>query len=422
MSKGWRPLLVFAILVSASCTSPAGNGDDGELSFSLSAPAIAGCGNLLSVIRTTKDAAATSCDSCGPPLDFPFGCTRKVHRESLTLKSLTCNGTPCSSAALESGANTVSFTPASEGSLVVRAVAEVDGDEVEDTITFHVAPGPCPVPRPVDAGRPVPPPPDAYRECRHDAPFAPPMQLPASANQLSAAHPSLGNESDPYAETTLVFDVPIDGGARGVFRIDRASRLSPFGASVPVFGLEGPGDDEARLTTSPDYPFVFVSDRDDAGRRLFVSHVDGGATSLAGAGADGGEEGQPFLLGDAMWFGSNRSGDWEIYQTTWDGAAVGSVAHVSELGSSYFDGYPVVSSDGLTVFFASNRPGSRAGINVWTATRANRSLAFGAPTPVAEISTDADDVPGWLSEDGCRLYYTRIDLGFSALFVAERLP
>jgi len=72
-----------------------------------------------------------------------------------------------------------------------------------------------------------------------------------------------------------------------------------------------------------------------------------------------------------------------------------------------FDDFPVPSSDNLTLFFASTRTGSQGGRDIWVATRSNPSDDFGAPTnmgDVAKINGPADEIPDWLSPDGCRLY------------------
>lgn len=74
---------------------------------------------------------------------------------------------------------------------------------------------------------------------------------------------------------------------------------------------------------------------------------------------------------------------------------------------------PVPTPDGLGLYFASDRAGT---FDVWLARRAQADAPFGAPAPVAELSTAESESPSWLSADGCRLYLAR---GNSVL-VAER--
>jgi hypothetical protein len=57
---------------------------------------------------------------------------------------------------------------------------------------------------------------------------------------------------------------------------------------------------------------------------------------------------------------------------------------------------------------------------VWVAQRQSLNDAFGAPTFVAEVSSDPVDLPSFASADGCRLYLTSNRLGSDDLFVADR--
>jgi hypothetical protein len=81
----------------------------------------------------------------------------------------------------------------------------------------------------------------------------------------------------------------------------------------------------------------------------------------------------------------------------------------------------VLSSDGLEMFFASNRPGGAGGRDLYVASRASRTSLFGAPVRVVELSTAADDGTGALSADGLRFYMARnVPPNGSELFVASR--
>jgi hypothetical protein len=425
-------LTAFALTVSASCSSPAGNGDSGELLIEAHGPLIAGCTASLFVARAVKS-PASSCknpygcnDSHYGPMNLGAlrsagaltGCKSEVTVSGVAVKAVTCDGAPCPGLSIRAGQAT--FTPASAGSVLVRVLADVDGSDVEDTRTLTVTSGAC-VPTRIDAGEPSPPPmPDSGRACRIDGPSA--VLSVAGIDSLAAANPSLGDPYDGGPETALLFDAPTDGG-RGIFSALRASLIAPFVAVGPVAELAGPySNHEARFTGMAAVPFVFVSDRADAGSQLFAAFADGGVAPMVGAGSDG-EAGQPFVVANALWFASNRDGDWEIYRAVRDGAVVGAITHVSELGSPYVDGYPVLSEDELTIFFASDRPSPAGrGMNIWTARRASPALPFTAPVVVPELSTDADEVPGWLSPDGCRLYHTRNDFGTRHLYLDVHLP
>lgn len=89
--------------------------------------------------------------------------------------------------------------------------------------------------------------------------------------------------------------------------------------------------------------------------------------------------------------------------TTW-GAPV-SVESIpgtsSEVNTAFQDGCPIVSPDGLSLYMASNRPGGLGGLDLWVATRASRTAAFGAPVNMgAPVNSTADDFCPSPMEDG----------------------
>jgi hypothetical protein len=70
--------------------------------------------------------------------------------------------------------------------------------------------------------------------------------------------------------------------------------------------------------------------------------------------------------------------------------------------------WPVVSADGLTIFYA--RPNiSPYQWDMEVATRTTPSGPFSNPKPVSELNTTADENPTWISLDGCTLYFQRVN-------------
>lgn len=80
-------------------------------------------------------------------------------------------------------------------------------------------------------------------------------------------------------------------------------------------------------------------------------------------------------------------------------------------------GSPVISADGLTLFFAHSTPTNP--YSIFVATRANTTDQFGMGTAIPNIGNWAHSRPSWLSPDGLRLYFHAGDAG-SRLYVAER--
>jgi hypothetical protein len=62
------------------------------------------------------------------------------------------------------------------------------------------------------------------------------------------------------------------------------------------------------------------------------------------------------------------------------------------INTPQLDGCPIQSPDGLSLYIASNRPGGRGGLDIWVATRASTSAAWGAPANLGEpVNSAADD-------------------------------
>ena len=63
-----------------------------------------------------------------------------------------------------------------------------------------------------------------------------------------------------------------------------------------------------------------------------------------------------------------------------------------DLNTASLDGCPIQSPDGLSLYLASNRPGGKGGLDIWVATRASTSAAWGATQNLGEpVNSAADD-------------------------------
>ena len=83
------------------------------------------------------------------------------------------------------------------------------------------------------------------------------------------------------------------------------------------------------------------------------------------------------------------------------------VTELRNVPGSYSDLSPAISSDGLTLFFASTRPGGGGGgLDYWVTTRKDRNSKFGPPVPVTEINTSQPEQLGQQSADGFSFYYS----------------
>ena len=134
----------------------------------------------------------------------------------------------------------------------------------------------------------------------------------------------------------------------------------------------------------------------------------------------------PFFLtdGSELWFSSNRNtaNDYDIYVASKVGQSFSNPLPQPELNTVSIDEAPVLSEDGLTIYWASDRADGNAkgGYDIWTAKRSTKEQQFSGIKTVAELNTPEGEVPTWLSKDGCRLYFEGYRSGARDLYVAER--
>lgn len=83
---------------------------------------------------------------------------------------------------------------------------------------------------------------------------------------------------------------------------------------------------------------------------------------------------------------------------------------------------PVISADGLTIFYEAATD-SASGPDIYMARRSKPSDPFAQHAKVTELASTSPDGPGWLSPDGCRMYFSSARPGGAGgrdLYVASR--
>jgi Tol biopolymer transport system component len=78
---------------------------------------------------------------------------------------------------------------------------------------------------------------------------------------------------------------------------------------------------------------------------------------------------------------------------------------VTSLNSTSLDYAPTLSVDQLTIIFASSRAGGQGGVDLWIAQRAMRNDAFSTPTNLTELNTANDETGPALTSDGLTLFF-----------------
>jgi hypothetical protein len=221
---------------------------------------------------------------------------------------------------------------------------------------------------------------------------------PSNGSAPSTSAIFLAHRDDP----TVAFGAPAAmqlAGGPATDAMESADGLSLY-VTLPL--LPAPGEAIARLAVA---------------HRNTVSEAFGAPVELALDQTDPhGVDQHPYILpSGVLWFSSNRAGSpvGDLWRAEPSGLGFAAPELVAGVSTEVSEVYPVVSDDELTVYFAREVGGQ---LDIMVATRASRDLGFDAPRPVDELNTGFGDRPGWLSPDGCRLYYTSARDGGAGLF------
>ncbi|MCP4256603.1 MAG: hypothetical protein GY774_03640 [Planctomycetes bacterium] len=218
---------------------------------------------------------------------------------------------------------------------------------------------------------------------------------------------------------SLYFYDFLKGLGNGTLKIATREALEdPWGQAV---NFEPPFNYGAAPCISVDELSIYLDAAGDGGSDIFVSKRSTVSDSW----------GEPVNLGSSvnsssldmgasissdglsLFFGSLRpggSGDWDIYITTratvsapWESA----VNLGPTVNSSAYDGHPCISPDGLKLLFTSNRPGGHGGWDIWITKRATTRDDWGEPVNLgATINTWAGEGEPSISADGRTLYFS----------------
>jgi hypothetical protein len=229
----------------------------------------------------------------------------------------------------------------------------------------------------------------------------------------------------------------IDGSyGRSIGVAKRASTSAAWGPVVKVPSLATPG----RVFDNPSLPAdgrtlfveangpnsldIFAIPRNAAGEVDFSA-----AKSVVGLSTVAAWEFDSYVTRDGrtVYFGSNRSSDYAIFQATLspEGAAtrVDSLLVLSKNGTEQA---PIPTPDGTALYFTRkvDRQGGGQHADIFVSLRdSSGELTDG--TPVSELLTDGTDYPVDISEDGCSLYFAsdarRPSLGATDLYVAKKV-
>jgi Tol biopolymer transport system component len=117
----------------------------------------------------------------------------------------------------------------------------------------------------------------------------------------------------------------------------------------------------------------------------------------------------PWLSSDEtqIYFCSARPGGLggaDIWVADFGTNGASNVRNLSSVNTTSDEEAPVLSADGLTIYFTSRQPGGSGGSDIWMAQRSTVSDGFGQSVNVAELNSPSNESPTWVSPDACTLF------------------
>lgn len=230
-------------------------------------------------------------------------------------------------------------------------------------------------------------------------------------------------ERDPFLsvdEKTIFFFSDRTGNVNGdVYTATRSSTSATFG-TVSKFTAANTSAAESKMSMTDDGLYFVVAstlngttgsvDILDATRASAADNFSQLGRTYTTLDCTGADELDPFVTGNGLelYIAQTINGFQRIVRATRATRTVpfSAATLVTELDSGAGDADPTVSSDGRIIIFSSNRPGAGGSSNLWYATRSSNRGPFGTPKPVPGANSDNADGDPWLSQDGCRLYFS----------------
>jgi Tol biopolymer transport system component len=243
---------------------------------------------------------------------------------------------------------------------------------------------------------------NSVRRCTATAPFG----VPESLTELAT---KAGEDSATLTQDELTLYFNRDGN---LLFATRAALGDRFG-NVRAAGLEGGGTDgNPALTSDGKRLFFSTESRGDSGTsEIYVAPVVGASALLGPPSPVRGilpSTVDPYPVNDAsaLYYAANRGG---ASSDLWLATGIGGSTvlerklEISDLSGG--DGQPILSHDELSLFFTSTRAGGRGRFDIFVATRTQTTDEFAGVTWLGPIVNSVDDdLPAWVSNDGCVLY------------------
>ena len=245
------------------------------------------------------------------------------------------------------------------------------------------------------------------------------------------------NETGPclsHDGLTLYF---VGGPSSSSSRIFEANRPQPFGPFTQVrevTGLEAGGDDIYGPCISPDNLRMYYTEQVGStylikvGERTSVDDPWSAGIDISELSSLGNVQNPSVSYDELTIFfdGYNLPGGmggWDIWQATRANTSspFGNVTNIAAINSSSVEVCPSTTTDGLTIYFSSDRNGQS---QIFKATRPSVGQSFGTPEHLSVIDTPDGSAAPSISSDDSTIYFRRHDsgLGTGDIYVSYREP
>jgi hypothetical protein len=273
-----------------------------------------------------------------------------------------------------------------------------------------------------------------FPSCDPSKPFGAPVliaELDTAAHDLFAR--LTPDELTVYFERYASSDagVPSEKGGADLLVATRPSVTAPFGTPTLLASVNSSSNDFDPAVSGDDLTIYFASSRPGGAgavdlwtaTRPDTASQFGAITNVAALNSASNEH-TPYVLADGLtlyFTGTAGSSLLRATRTSTTTAFAPDTSGVLDgINTSGAEVGPVVAPDELTLYFGSARNTAPLTLHVWKATRASKSAPFAAPTAVTEVNTAGNDVPAWISDDGCRLYLHSDVGGSYDIYVASK--
>ena len=315
---------------------------------------------------------------------------------------------------------------------VVPATESETGPDMTELALTDPSPAsaePAAPPAPEASLEPAEPPSPALPTCSSAAAFEAPVRVPGLPDRAVRLRTSTDERTGYYA-------LPSATSSYDLFVTARDTRAGAFGAA------ESLAFNDAAWDFSPTLPgdgtILYLESNRSGSWKLYQSEWDPEAQAFGplafapglSSATTTSSDGSPYVTADgaAIYFHTTRQGRQLLASARSSGASFGPVVLI-DTGDLAVAGTPIVSPDELTLYFAVQAGSEATGrhIDIWSATRSSTSAAFEDFRELSGVNTPANELPSFISEDGCRLYFDR-NTGFpfgwgrddDAAYVAER--